>query len=909
MLKRTSVMAVILLGVFAASAPLSIVGQVAGAAKSIPISGGNSVPTEAPVSATASSLAGDTPVAVQLADNDNAPKQLIAEGQRSQANLTSIESMFFPALPVGSQAIRQYGYSFFSSPAPVITAAVGDDYVVGPGDVIVAYLWGDPVDIAEIQTVYELLVDRDGTLFFPPIGRMPVWGQSIQTVREVFKATLAKKYKRLETSLTLGKLREFPVYVSGFVGKPGTVVATAVDSLFDVVARAGGVLPTGSLRSIVLSRRDAPPRSVDLYDVLVQGRNVDLRLKEGDSILVREIGPTVGIAGEVRRPGVYEVKDEKSVGQLLALAGGNLPSAYTGGSYLIRFQDEQRRMLAGDISKTEFLNATLQDGDLLFVSRVKDFIENAIVVEGQVKFAGNYPIGASASLAAILAKAQVLTDTNQNYARVYRLGAGGKAQHFSFAPKDILAGAIDIRLESLDRVVFFKVGEEPTSSDFDQFPETIVLSGRIRYPGYTSYSEGLMLGELLEADQILIDTNLEYAEIMRRSNYGRGPEYLLTFSPREILDKKSDLELSPMDTIRFFPRRLYEPVSVSGEVRESKVVNYYPGLDLLALLNTIELSRKPNQLKAYIYHKDNTREIHYLEDLLGKQGYPLTMLKEGDRIVLQALVSDERTAFVTMRGELGRPRSLSWRPGLHLAEALTEAGGFSSNAFPEALVLIRKSAAELQRKRVEDLTRQIDLAIREVESQVAKSVDSSKIAALTIQAELVAQKAELQALREARQSSALGRIALEIPAGGKGLEGSPANILLEEGDEIYVPMEPTYVLVAGAVNNQTLLAYTRGIKVREAVALAGGTTSNARLTEAYVIKANGRVVGSRRDGLILFQPSFLDTLLEPGDSVIVPARTEDPLLGLSTAKDVIQIVTQVVGTTVSTLALMASSAK
>jgi protein involved in polysaccharide export with SLBB domain len=570
-----------------------------GAASSTSGAGASSAGTgSSPASAASDSSSPAAQVGTPADSGVEGEKQLVTTQRPMPAGLTTIESMFWAALPVDAGVIKQYGYSFFSVPAPVITAAVGDDYIVGPGDVIVAYLWGDPVDIAEIKNVYELSVDRDGTLFFPPIGRITVWGQSISTVREVFRSNLARKYKKLETSLTLGKLREFPVYVSGFVGKPGTVVATAVDSLFDVVARAGGVLSTGSLRSFAVTRKDGSSLSVDMYDVLVRGKNVDIRMREGDSVLVRQIGPVVGIAGQVRRPAVYELRGEKRVSELLELAGGALPSAFTAGSYLVRFQDQQRRMTGGDISTADFLASPLFDGDLLYVSRVKDFVENSVSIEGQVKFPGAYPLERDRSLKSILAKVQVLTDTNLRYARLYRIAMGGLVENRTFAPRDVLTGKLDFQLEPFDRLVFYRYGDVGSAAELRDFRSTIVVQGSVRYPGMYFRDDKTKLSSILTQEQILPETNVNYARIVRLGMDGKRPN--LTFSPAAVLRGAEDYSLEPLDTIRFFrnTEAIDEPsfsefrdtIVIKGAVRFPNLYWYKTGTSLRNLLTADQLT-------------------------------------------------------------------------------------------------------------------------------------------------------------------------------------------------------------------------------------------------------------------------------------------------------------------------------
>jgi protein involved in polysaccharide export with SLBB domain len=1204
----------------------------------------SSSPTDTAVSAPA-----DT-------SSTNQAKSGMAGQTPPSSPLTQVETMFAAVLPAGMQSLRQYGYAYFRSQIPVTTATVSDDYVVGPGDVLIAYFWGDPVDINAIQNIYDLTIDRDGTIFFPPIGRISVWGQSLSIIRDVFRSTLAKKFKRLDMSMTLGRLREFPVYVSGFVETPGIVGATAVDSLFNVLAKAGGILSTGSLRKIQITHRDNSLKEIDLYAALINGKNVDLQMHEGDTVLVRAVGPVVGIAGQVRRPAIYELNAEKDVGDLLALAGGALPSAYNGASFLVGFEDQQRQMRAGDISKAEFLRSVLADGDLLYVSSVNDFIENAVQVEGAVLYPGSYALESGNSLRAILHKAQLLPNTNLRYARIYRITEGGQIQNRSFAPedlsndtpditlkprdriviykygdlgkaedlhdfqdtiqvegpirypgmyhrkegmtlssivtedqllpqtnpqyarilrhdsagkrpnvtfnpkellskkedfalepldriqffknaeavdapdfnefpdtlvmqgavrypnlyhyehhmtlasllegdqllpstsiyygnilrslpggvkkkipfipkdilskaydidlepmdivtllpltdttrtlrfenplgpgskavpspaqatdsattttadsaqitlggtstppaspqaiqsanlsisenpeltlerlqseleygevlvlgelkytgiygyrpelklssiltkdqllpetnqyygqvlgytpegrkryltfipKDILVGTDDLVLEPLDTIIIYRVGYEPETPVFDNFPNTVVLTGPIRYPGLYGYDPKMKLSSVLTSEQILMNTNMEYGEIVRRSGLNGTLEEILTFAPADILAGKSDLPLMPMDTIRMLERRIFKPISISGEVSHPLVVPYYSGMTVLTLLQSVDFSVEAKLLKLRIVHDKSPAEIHYLSDILGKADYPAVTISPGDQIIVQRLENNEHQPQITIKGEVAHPQTFEWRNGMKFSDLIVKAGGYTKQAYPKAIVLVRKNAAVLQGERINDLSRQIELAIQQAEKRTAmltENTDKAAIAAL--QSDLEAQQAQLIALRESHISSALGRIILKVPDSLEALRGSPEDITLDQDDTVFVPTFPSYVLVVGAVNNQIALAYKEGMHVHDVLKEAGWATSSAQVGEAYLIRANGSIVGRNRNGFTLFSTSFSSELLGPGDTLVVPMKTETSYLSMSITKDIIQMVTQVVGSTVSTLALI-----
>ena len=281
-------------------------------------------------------------------------------------------------------------------------------------------------------------------------------------------------------------------------GSPGTVLATGVDTVLSIISRAGGILKTGSLRKVVLSRNGKngkETKQIDFYDTLINGAALDLRVREGDSIHIPGIGPVAALAGELKRPGIYELLGETSIAQALTLAGGALPSARASGVTLLRFSESGRTLSTGDLSIAGFASTKATDGDFIFFGKVADLLIGQTQVSGPVKYAGRYEIASYKSLKALLSKAQPLPETNLFYGRVYRMDASGRDKSFAFSPKDVLAGA-DLPLAEFDRVVLYRYDDTAVDPDFDRFPNTLVVSGPVKYPGFYLYKEGTTLAGL-----------------------------------------------------------------------------------------------------------------------------------------------------------------------------------------------------------------------------------------------------------------------------------------------------------------------------------------------------------------------------------------------------------------------------
>jgi len=344
---------------------------------------GGTAPTTAPAQPTVNTLT--SPGALAAAAPTVASINAIS---------SPLESMFAgmaSGLGTPAQELTQFGYSLFEKPTAPSLASIGDDYVLGPGDSLVLYLWGDPVDIKEISASYPLSVDRNGNIFLPPAGQIAVWGQDLATVRTVIKSMLDRRYKKLEMSLTLATLRQFPVFVSGYAGNPGTVLASGADTILTVLSRAGGIKKTGSLRNVILTRQakgTAEKLEIDFYDSLMKGVPIDLRIREGDSLFVPGIGPVVALGGELKRPGIYELKGDTSIAAALGLAGGSLPSARSGGVTLVRFSESGKGLVSGDLSNVSFSSTLASDGDFVYFGKVTELLVGQTQLSGPVKYPG-----------------------------------------------------------------------------------------------------------------------------------------------------------------------------------------------------------------------------------------------------------------------------------------------------------------------------------------------------------------------------------------------------------------------------------------------------------------------------------------------------------------------------------------
>ena len=284
--------------------------------------------------------------------------------------------------------------------APVSTFNTGDqvnvpsDFVIGPGDELVIRAWGS------IELEYAVTVDRQGTIFIPKLGNVPLAGVTYKEVTPIIQQALSKIYKGFELNVTMGALRSIRIYVTGYARAPGTYQINSLNSLISALFMTGGPSNTGDMRRIELRRNGAVAGVIDLYDFLIHGnRQGDMRLQSDDVIHIPSLSGQVAIAGSVRNSAIFQVKAGMTVKDLLEISGGVTstadglklslervktavnPSATTDPSAT---QDKANRIIEELNLSPQAMSTVLRDGDLVIVVPLSPKFSNAVTLKGQV---------------------------------------------------------------------------------------------------------------------------------------------------------------------------------------------------------------------------------------------------------------------------------------------------------------------------------------------------------------------------------------------------------------------------------------------------------------------------------------------------------------------------------------------
>ncbi len=283
-----------------------------------------------------------------------------------------------------------YGYSMFDSApstfAPVEGVPVTADYVLGPGDEVVVKIWG------QLDADLHLQVGRDGAIYIPKVGSVNVAGIRFQDLKGYLKEAVGRYFRNFDLAVNMGQLRSIQVYVVGQARRPGSYTVSSLSTLVTALFASGGPSSSGSMRHIQLKRGGKVVTELDLYDFLLKGdKSKDMPLLPGDVIYIPPAGPVAAVAGSVKNPAVYELKDDSDLANLIEMAGGLTTTAAAQKVQVDRIDSHKDRMVQDFDLDKKGLARRIMDGDLVRVFSISPKFENAVTLRGNVA----YPFRAS----------------------------------------------------------------------------------------------------------------------------------------------------------------------------------------------------------------------------------------------------------------------------------------------------------------------------------------------------------------------------------------------------------------------------------------------------------------------------------------------------------------------------------
>jgi polysaccharide export outer membrane protein len=752
----------------------------------------------------------------------------------------------------------------------------GPDYVVGPGDGLSVNLWG-----GVSQRLYRT-VDREGRVSLPEVGPILVSGKSLAAVQQNLQQILRTQFRDVSADVSLARLRTIRIYEVGDVNKPGTYDISSLSTPLNALFSAGGPTQRGSMRILNHFRGAQLLETVDVYDLLLHGVKKDLqRLENGDTVQVPPIGPQITIEGMVRRPAIYELRDEKSLASVLELAGGLLPAAALRHIEVQRIvAHENQTMLSVDILEAENaaeVTKTLEsfeihDGDRIRIFPIVPYNQDTIYVEGHVVRPGRYSFHADMRVTDVISSYKdMLPEPATQYAEIIRLNAPDFHPSVdSFDLADALANPAHAPvLQAMDTVRIF------SRFDFEN-PPTVSVLGDVRLPGTYQTSGQIHLADAVHlAGGLTPDAQIADAQVFRYLPDGKFKIFSVSLSGALGGDPLENIILQPRDRLLIHRNPdAIEPatVYVQGEVGKP---GRYP---LSTNMRVADLIRVGGGLKpsADTQAADLTQyqwsdaskltgqhQVVALAGALAGDSNSNAALRNGDVLTIRQLPGwNDLGASIALKGELKNPGTYGIRPGERLSSVLERAGGFQPNAFPYGAVLQRQQVRELESKAQAEIITRLKDAQTSLELLPENDGKQKEAKAIALQ------QAQ-SSIEQLSASPVLGRVTIRISSEIDRWKDTPADIEVRAGDVLVIPKRPSYVMVTGQVFNPTAVSFRPGKSAKWYLGQSGGPSGLANRKAIFVVRADGSVIGTKTS---LWSGEMLTATLQPGDTVVVPEK-------------------------------------
>lgn len=706
-----------------------------------------------------------------------------------------------------SDGLPYFGYDVFNSnPYASQQGLVGNidpGYIIGPGDELRVYLWGE----AEFQ--FEGKVDINGNLFIPNVGQVFVSGTSYSNLHERMKQYLSRFYSGLTKNpaaifldVSLTKLRPIRIVVMGESKNPGSLLINSFATTLNSLYASGGIKTSGSLREIKVFRNNKFVSTIDLYDYLIKGAvSEDLRLMSNDVIFIQSRLNSISIQGEVNREGIYELKGNEGLIDLIGFAGGLKPTAHTQSVTIKRIRPVIGRPNASfdreiiTLDYNELLvggvNFTLQDGDEIVFNKVLDKFDNLVTVSGSVFRPGEYEYKEGMSVGDLLQLAGGLRpNTYFEKVDLFRRDRTGELKFQSYNLTEVLeeSNRPDILLQADDSL---KVYNDEELKNL----ETVSIEGFLSEPRTVLWRENLTLYDLIFMSANVEDLEYQNRILTSRADLlrfqaGKTEYQVIPFNLDNVLDKKFNAVLRPKDRVILYSRDINEVldqyVTIRGAVKNGgrytltdsmtveDLILQAGGFVRTAFRDSVTVTRENFDFSGNLIAniKRVPTDMNYL---LGQSSESQNQyyLSHNDNITVDLIPGSSESREIKLTGEVKFPGSYFLESKNEtLKEVLTRAGGVSPNAYLPGAKFYRDG------------------------QQLALSLDDL--------------------LNKQNESF---------------------NITLQPNDSLYIPEAFYTVRVEGEVHNPSLQKYQPNQSVRGYIKHAGGKTKNGQ--KIFVTNANG----------------------------------------------------------------------
>jgi len=575
------------------------------------------------------------------------------------------------------EPLPYFGYDFFFKQTASNTLKnlpTPPDYVLGPGDEINVQLFGST------NTSWSLSVSKIGDVFLPGIGPVRVAGEVFQDFQETLKDIVDKQMVGTSIVVTMGKLRSIDIFVLGETVQPGMFTISSLTTLTNALFETGGINVTGSLRNVQLKRKGKVIATLDFYDLLLKGdTSQDLEMNQGDVIFIPPITKTAGVAGEVVRPGIYELKDDETLGDLIQFAGNLKPKADIVGAEIQRVSALGRGFETHTVNLNDPDNFGLKHGDMLNVYPVLNNLTNVVLVSGHAPQPGFFPWKKGMRIGDLMKSSDgFLSMTDLHYVLIKR--EDKTSRNYTFFQTDLV-----------------EVFKNPESDD------NLVLADR---------DQIILFPSLIIQDQIttrLIEDEYEFDEETQR-NVLIGEWSSLTGLRKSLLEQQVEQAeefkpinpvtgqvLSEVDIRRYYEYSVYNYCTVPEDLAVTVIESAGFSTKKSIPVEDLKDIRTPEQFQRLLIEIDTESKK---TQILSQQDSQLTsnltrlcrqqLLDPVLEVINRQTTTDKDKRTVSIFGNVHFPGEYPLTENMHLKDSITAAGGPMNATYESEIELSRR---------------------------------------------------------------------------------------------------------------------------------------------------------------------------------------------------------------------------
>ncbi|PJJ10921.1 protein involved in polysaccharide export with SLBB domain [Flavobacterium sp. 1] len=470
-----------------------------------------------------------------------------------------------------------FGSELFDNPTlnfqPNLKLATPVNYVLGPGDEL-------QVGVNGVQEFNDnVSVTVEGKVNIQYVGQISVSGMTIEAATQKIKGAISRIYSTVrsgqsQVTVSLSRIRTIKITIIGSK-QPGNYSVSSLATVYNALFLGGGPGKNGSYRNIELIRNNTVYKNIDIYRFLVNGNQSDnVGLKDNDVIRIPAYTNRVTVEGEVKRPGIFEMKTGENFSNLLAFASGFNEFAYTASVNVL--QKTGKEFKVADIQASQYGSYQPLNGDVYRISKILNRFENRIIINGAVFRPDTYSFYQGMRISDLIRQAEGLKeDAYLKRARIVRLKADLTYENVNVDLSKAMAGDLnaDILLKKEDVITVYSI------LDFKE-EYKVTIDGEVKNPEVYDYQDNLTLNDLIVAAGGLTGSASKRVEIARmirteeidETNPNKVELFNIEITP-ESNEQSTNFELKPFDVVNI--RRMAvtnkpEMVTITGSVA-------YPG--------------------------------------------------------------------------------------------------------------------------------------------------------------------------------------------------------------------------------------------------------------------------------------------------------------------------------------------